>query len=140
MTKEAFIEKLNQDLSNEFGAIIQYVTYAAKVTGPSRPELAKFFLAEVADEQGHAQFLADKIVSLGGVPTTVASKVAPASSNKEMLEEVLSAESKAVQAYTERAEQAAQLGYKALALDLEDMIRDESNHREEVAKILAGWK
>ena len=139
MTKEAFIKKLNEDLSNEFSAIIQYTTYAAKVTGPFRPELSKFFLAEVADEQVHAQFLADKIVTLGGTPTTIASDVAQANSNKAMLEEVMKAESKAVQAYTERAEQANKLGFKALALDLEDMIRDESNHKEEVAKILSGW-
>ena len=30
-----------------------------------------FFLSEVPGEQGHAQFLANKIVALGGEPTTV---------------------------------------------------------------------
>lgn len=139
MTKETFIEQLNQDLSNEYAAIIQYITYAAKVTGPSRPELSKFFLAEVADEQLHAQFLADKIISLGGVPTTQAAPVAEATTNKAMLEAVRDAEGNAVVAYTQRAQQADALGLKALALDLEDMIRDESNHQEEVSKILAGW-
>jgi ferritin len=72
------IAKLNEDLAGEFGAIIQYLTYAAKVTGPYRPQLAQFFLAEVADEQLHAQFLANKIVALGGEPTTVPRPVAPA--------------------------------------------------------------
>lgn len=139
MTKEEFIKKLNEDLSNEFAAIIQYITYAAKVTGPFRPELSKFFLAEVADEQQHAQFLADKIITLGGKPSTTASAVPDVSSNKDMLEEVMKAEQRAIDAYTQRAEEANQLGLKSLALDLEDMIRDESNHREEVEKILLGW-
>jgi len=139
MNKESFINKLNQDLANEFSAIIQYTTYAAKVKGPFRPELAKFFLAEVADEQQHAQFLADKIITLGGEPTTSASDVPVVSTNREMLVEVMKAEERAVASYTERAEQAADLGYKSLALDLEDMIRDETNHKEEVEKILAGW-
>lgn len=30
------ITRLNDDLAGEFGAIIQYLTYAAKVTGPYR--------------------------------------------------------------------------------------------------------
>lgn len=139
MSKETFIKHLNQDLANEFAAIIQYITYASRVTGPYRPQLTQFLLAEVADEQSHAQFLADKIITLGGIPTTVPSVVPDVSSNKQILEEVLKAETKAVAAYTQRAEEANALGYKALALDLEDMIRDESNHREEVEKILKDW-
>jgi len=139
MTKQDFIDELNKDLANEFSAIIQYTIYAAKVMGPFRPELAKFFLEEVSDEQEHAKFLADKIITLGGTPTTIAANVAEASTNREMLEEVMKAEDKAIQAYTKRAEQASELGYKALSMDLEDMIRDETNHKEEVSKILQGW-
>jgi hypothetical protein len=86
------INNLNQDLADELGAIIQYTTYAAKVTGPYRPQLSAFFLEEVADEQLHAQFLANKIVALGGEPTTTPSPVAAANSNKEMLEAVYAAE------------------------------------------------
>ena len=140
ITKEKFLEKLNNDLSNEFSAIIQYITYAAKIKGPFRPELAKFFINEVADEQQHAQFLADKIVSLGGMPIATASPVADASSAKDMLKEVFKAESRAVSQYKERAKEAEELGFKALAIDLEDMIRDETKHREEVEKILSGWE
>lgn len=139
MTKDVLIAKLNEDLANEYGAIIQYTTYAARVTGPYRPQLAAFFLAEVADEQLHAKFLADKIVTLGGKPTTKAAPVAEANTNREMLEEVMVAETRAKEGYTERAKQADELGFKALALDLEDMIRDETNHREEVEKILTDW-
>ncbi|MDA1214490.1 MAG: ferritin-like domain-containing protein, partial [Planctomycetota bacterium] len=71
MDKKTMIDKLNEDLAGELGAIIQYLTYAAKATGPYRPQLSQFFLAEVADEQLHAQYLANKIVALGGEPTTI---------------------------------------------------------------------
>ncbi|HEX9562882.1 MAG TPA: ferritin-like domain-containing protein, partial [Gemmatimonadaceae bacterium] len=80
------VDGLNEDLAGELGAIIQYLTYAAKATGPFRPQLAQFFLTEVADEQLHAQFLANKIVALGGEPTTVPRPVPPAFTNREMLE------------------------------------------------------
>src|SRR3712207_5120845 len=88
MDKKELIAKLNEDLAGEFSAIIQYITYAAKATGPYRPQLAQFFLTEVADEQGHAQFLANKIVALGGEPTTMPRPVTAAKSNREMLEAV----------------------------------------------------
>ncbi len=139
MDKETLIENLNKDLAGELSAITQYITYAAKVTGPYRPQLAGFFLAEVADEQGHAQFLANKIVALGGEPTTVAEPVPPAATNKQMVEAVLAAERQAVVDYSERAEQADAFGDKGLVVQLEDMVRDESTHAEETERILRDW-
>ena len=47
MDKQPLVNHLNEDLAGELGAIIQYITYAAKATGPYRPQLVQFFLAEV---------------------------------------------------------------------------------------------
>ncbi|MGB0343873.1 MAG: ferritin-like domain-containing protein [Coraliomargarita sp.] len=139
MKKSTLIEKLNTDLAAELSAIIQYITYAAKATGPYRPQLSQFFQAEVADEQLHAQFLANKIVALGGEPTTEANPVPPAAGNRAMLEAVLAAEKEATAAYTERAKEAEAYGDKGLAVQLEDMVRDESGHAEETERILRDW-
>jgi bacterioferritin len=137
--KTQLISALNEDLSGEFSAIIQYLTYAAKATGPYRPQLSQFFLAEVPDEQGHAQFLANKIVALGGEPSVLARIVPPAKGNREMLMAVLEAERKAVADYTQRAKDAESFGDKGLAVQLEDMVRDESAHAEETERILRDW-
>ena len=139
MDKETLIERLNDDLSGELSAIIQYITYAAKATGPYRPQLVQFFLAEVPDEQAHAQYLANKIVALGGEPTTVARPVPAADSNRAMLEAILAAERQAMSDYTARAEQADAFGDKGLSVQLEDMVRDESGHAEETERILRDW-
>ena len=139
MDKQTLIDRLNDDLAGELSAIIQYITYAAKVTGPFRPQLAQFFLTEVADEQLHAQFLANKIVALGGEPTTQPRPVPPASSNLEMLQAVLAAEIQAGKDYTQRAREAEEFGDKGLAVQLEDMIRDEMGHSEETERILRDW-
>ncbi|MCA9946983.1 MAG: ferritin-like domain-containing protein [Ardenticatenaceae bacterium] len=139
MNKQELIDKLNEDLAGEFSAILQYITYAAKATGPYRPQLAQFFLTEVADEQLHAQFLANKIVALGGEPTTTAKPVPPAKNNREMLEAVLAAELQAGKDYTERAEQADAYGDKGLVVALEDMVRDEMGHSEETERMLRDW-
>jgi len=139
MDKAKLIDRLNEDLAGELSAIIQYITYAAKATGPYRPQLSQFFLAEVADEQGHAQFLANKIVALGGEPTTRPRAVPAAGSNHEMLEAVLAAERRAVKDYSQRAREAEEFGDKGLVVELEDIVRDESTHSEETERILRDW-
>jgi len=139
MDKQTLIDNMNKDLGNELSAIAQYLTYAAKATGPYRPQLSQFFLTEVADEQMHALFLANKIVALGGEPNTVAAPVPKASTNREMLEAVLAAELQAGKDYTQRAEEADAYGDKGLVVALEDMIRDEMGHSEETERMLRDW-
>lgn len=139
MDKQTMVKHLNEDLAGELGAIIQYITYAAKATGPYRPQLVQFFLTEVADEQLHAQYLANKIVALGGEPTTTPRPVPAAKTNREMLEAILAAEKDATADYTRRAQEAEKLGDKGLMVQLEDMVRDESGHSEETARMLQDW-
>jgi bacterioferritin len=139
MSKDALINALNNDLANEYQAVIMYTTYSAQVKGPYRLELVSFFQGEIPDEQGHAQFLADKIISLGGVPTTTPAPVPPAETPKEMLEQVVIAEKTAIDGYTERSEQARKAGEVGLAIQLENMIVDETGHYEETKKLLDEW-
>lgn len=139
MDKTELIKRLNEDLSGELSAITQYITYAAKATGPFRPQLSQFFLDEVPDEQGHALFLANKIVALGGEPTTKARPVPAANGSREMLEAALEAERAAIADYTQRAKDAEEFGDKGLVVQLEDMVRDESTHAEETERILRDW-
>lgn len=139
MDKQTLIDNLNSDLADELSAIIQYITYAAKATGPYRPQLAEFFLAEVTDEQVHAQYLANKIVALDGEPTTTPSAVAEAHNNREMLQAVLAAENRAIENYSKRAKEAEQYGDKGLMVQLEDFIADETSHSEETERMLRDW-
>jgi len=139
MDKKTLIDHLNEDLASELSAVIQYTTYAAKVTGPYRPQLEQFFLAEVPDEQMHAQFLANKIVALGGEPTTTPTPVAAAKTNRDMLQAVLEAETRAAAGYIVRANEADAFGDIGLKVQLEDMVRDETGHREETERILRDW-
>jgi len=140
MNKQTLIEVLNEDLAGELQAIIQYLTYSARVTGPWRLQLVQFMQTEIQDELLHAQFLADKIVALGGNPTTTPRPVPQAETPRQMLEAILAAELQAGKDYTLRAEQAAAFGDKGLAVQLENMILNESGHAEETAKLLKNWE
>ena len=139
VNKEQLIELLNGDLSREYQAIITYIQYAASVTGPYRTELKNFFLSEVPDETMHAQYLADKVAALGGVPSVTPEAVPQETKVKKMLENIVEAERTARNNYSIRAKQADELGEVGLANHLEDMADDESNHLDETLKILQGW-
>ena len=140
MTKEELIGKLNEDLAGEYQAIIMYTTYAATVTGPHRPALKDFFSAEVPEELAHAQFLADKVASLGGTPVTEPRPVPQTDEPRQMLQNVLEAEQQALIDYKARAEQASAYGDIGLSAHLETIVEDETSHYEETEKMLRGWR
>lgn len=138
-SEKELIDGLNEDLANEYAAIITYRTYASQVQGQWRVELRSFFTAEIADELAHAGLLADKIVALGGTPTTRAAEVKPAETARQMLENTLADEVAALKRYVTRRKLAEELEHYGLAVDLDDIIRDESNHRDEIRMILERW-
>lgn len=138
-TKEQLIDALNEDLSREYQAVIQYRTYASAVRGPYRPELRNFFEAEIADELTHAQLLADKVVALGGTPATQNAPVRVTHDAREMLRNALEDEEATIKRYVERRSQAEELGEHGLAVDMDDLIADESKHRDELRLMLERW-
>src|SRR3954470_12256958 len=134
------IAGLNEDLSWEFNAVISYRLFASMCSGPYRQELRQFFEAEIPDELGHAMFLSDKIVALGGTPITGPAPVEITTDNRRMLEIALQAERDTVRRYKERAQLAEEMGEVALKVRLEDIIVDETHHAEEIDRILTNWK
>ena len=138
--RQALLDGLNHDLAGEYQAIVMYTHYSAKMTGPYRRELRALFQLEIADELGHAQFLADKIATLGGEPTTKPRAIPDADEPREMLELVLAAEKQAITDYDERIRQADLSGDVGLKVNLENQVADETRHMEEIERTLAGWR
>ncbi len=138
VTREQLIKGLNEDLAHEYQAILMYSTFAAMASGIHRPLLKEFFEREIPDELRHAQFLANKITALGGLPTTKPAPVKLVESNRAMLEAVLKAEEETIARYVQRRHQAEALGDYGLVNDLEEIISDETRHKEETEKLLRG--
>ena len=133
---EELIKGLNIDLANEYGAAIQYSYSASVVSGLYRSPLKPFFEEEIADELGHALYLSEKIKTLGGTPTTESAKVPQPTEVKDILESVLKSESDTIKRYETRKKQAEALEMTELVVKLEDMIADETGHKEEVERLL----
>lgn len=134
--KQTLIDGLNEDLANEYQAVIMYNTYSAMASGIHRPILTGVFQGEIGEELAHARFLADKITALGGRPTTEPAPVELFTDARQMLEQVLKAESETIKRYVERRKQAEEFGDYGLAAELDNIISDETSHKEETEKLL----
>ena len=138
VTKEELIQGLQTDLAHEYQAILTYTNYAALARGIHRPLLKDFFDQEATEELRHAQFLANKITALGGNPVTEPAEVVLHDDPTAMLEEVLQAETETIERYVKRREEAELYGDYGLAVDLDEIISDETDHKEETQKLLQG--
>jgi ferritin len=86
MPATAFVERLNEQIANEFAASQQYIANAVHYDGETLPRLAAFFYAQALEERNHAMMMvqylldADAEVRIPGVAapeTTFADIVAP---------------------------------------------------------------
>lgn len=136
--KQKLIDGLNEDLTHEYQAVLMYTSYAALASGIHRPLLKDFFEAEITDELDHAKFLANKVTALGGKPATRIADVPLPADNRGMLQQVFKAESETIERYVERRRQAEEFGDYGLAADLDNIISDETGHKEETEKLLRG--
>ncbi|HSJ09351.1 MAG TPA: ferritin-like domain-containing protein [Longimicrobiales bacterium] len=138
--REELIRGLNEDLANEYTAIISYMLFSRLVSGAHRLDLMGFLEGEIVDELEHAKFLSQKIVALGGMPTTEPKPVTLSQNNREMLEISLKAEKETIVRYTERIRQAEELGELGLKVELENLVMEETHHKEDLERMLMGWR
>lgn len=138
MSKETLIRGLNEDLAAEWGTVIRYTYQAGKAFGLLGAELRELFQEESQDELGHAAFLTDVIVDLGGEPTTMPKEFAKPADLKGMLELDVQMELQDVENYVKHAKLAEELGEVELKLKLEEMAADEAGHARELRRLLKG--
>jgi bacterioferritin len=138
MSQEELIAGLNEDLAAELGTVIRYTYQSSKAMGFAGVELREILEDEIADELGHAAFLMDVIVDLGGEPTTTPKDFEKPESLKAMLELDLEMEKQDVEHYRAHAALAAELGLVELQLKLEEMAVDEAGHARELRRLIGG--
>lgn len=138
MSKEKLINGLNEDLAAEWGTVIRYTYQAGKSFGLRGAELREILQREVQDEIGHATFLTDVIIDLGGDPVTKPKDFDKTGDIKGMVELDLQMELQDVENYKKRANQAEELGEIELKVKLEEMAADENRHARQLRRLLRG--
>ncbi len=138
MSKEDLIKGLNEDLAAELGTVIRYTYQSSKAMGFVGYELREILKGEIADELGHAAFLMDVIVDLGGEPTTTPRPFDKPEGLKAMLELDMAMEKQDVANYRAHAALADELGLVELNIKLEEMAADEAGHARELRRLVGG--
>lgn len=137
---QKLLEGLQQDLTREVQAVLQYTYQSAMALGPRALSLREFLRKSAADELRHVGFLADQIVNLGGSPKMNAPKFSETKDPKQMLENDLDSERDAILEYRERAKQAETASEVGLKVRLEGLLAEETDHAHELERILRGWQ
>jgi bacterioferritin len=136
MTRKQLIDRLNDDLSREYQAIIAYVVYSQTLKGAQYMNIARELESHAKQELEHALTVAKQIDYLGGVPTTTPKPVKVVNENEAMLRADLENENETVRNYRERVRECEALGEYAIAEDIREILRQEQEHQIDLATAL----
>src|SRR5207342_3065594 len=93
VTRKQLIEKLNEDLSREYQAIIAYVVYSQVLKGAEYMNIATELEKHAGEELSHALIISKHVDYLGGMPTSTSLPVKLTDKAEEMLRADLQNES-----------------------------------------------
>ena len=136
ITRDALIDRLNEDLAREYQAIIAYVIYSQVLKGAEYMNIAKELETHAREELEHALTISKQIDYLGGMPTASPKPVKQSEKAEEMLRADLKNESDTIRAYRERIGQCESLGEYAIAEDIREILRQEQEHLIDLATAL----
>ena len=136
MTRKELIEKLNEDLSREYQAIIAYVVYSQVLKGAQYMSIAKELEKHASEELAHALTVAKHIDYLGGMPTTTPLPVPTFEDAEKMLRADLENENDTLRGYRERVKQCEAMGEYGIAEDIREILRQEQEHQTDLATAL----
>ncbi len=133
--KKALIEGLNDAFNREITTVIRYLLQGSTIQGLKNERLRQAYRDEVADELGHAQYLADKIVMLGAMPRLHVQVSQKPPAIDEMMERDLAAEESDIRHYRRLAKMAEQAGEIELKVRMEEQASDETRHAEQLRRL-----
>ena len=108
-TKGQLVDDLNRDLRLEFQSIVQYVQHVAVITGPEYTSTVDELKKHLVQELSHATVLSEQVAFLGGEPATTVPEVPPVADSKDALRADLELETRQLDRYRQRVEQATEL-------------------------------
>jgi bacterioferritin len=128
MDQSAFVDLLNADLRTEYQSIVQYIQHVAVIKGAEYLSTVDELRTHITQEIKHASVLAEQIAFLGGIPTVEVAAVTPATEAREALTADLELESRQLDRYRERVQQAGDLGLVDVGEALRPLLTETQEH------------
>ena len=147
MDRERVIEVLNEVLATELVCVLRYKQHYYVAQGQFSDAAKAEFLEHAADEQQHADMVAERITQLNGKPdldpkglaTRAHADYAESESLKEMIEEDLIAERIAIASYLEISRWLADGDPTSRRL-IETILEQEEEHADDLMDLLDYWE
>ncbi len=136
MVNSTIIAGLNRALNREVSTFLRYMLQAASIKGAEWEAVRSMYLEEVKDEVGHAQYLANAIVTLGGTPKLAPDLAPPPADARAMLTNDVKEERVDVEHYLKLARMAEEAGLISLKMKMEEQAADEEEHGQEMQRLL----
>jgi bacterioferritin len=136
LTREMFIDALNEDLSREYQAIIAYVNYSQVIKGAAYMNIADELEVHAKEELEHALKIANAVDYLGGMPSVTPKLVKTSEKAEEMIRFDLDNEFDTIRNYRRRVKQAEALDEYAIAETLRGILVEEQDHLVSLATAL----
>ncbi|MCD6461573.1 MAG: ferritin-like domain-containing protein [Thermoplasmata archaeon] len=130
------IKLLNDDLSWEYTAAVQYIQHSGVMKGAAYADITKEMKIHATEEIQHALILVDQIAYLGGTPTARVYEAKKSKDTVEMLKQDLEGELDAVRRYKERIQEAESIQEYALAQKLREILATEQEHAMDLQSAL----
>ena len=131
MSKQDVIKALNQDVTEELAAIIQYTWHHFMAEGMESPAIVDLFQKTAMDEMKHLEMLAERIVYLGGEPPTTLGDVRKGGDLRKMVQDDLEGEDRAISLYQQHIELAEREKDYTTRHILEEILEDEEGHADQ---------
>ena len=136
MASEKLKELLNKAIARELKVSIQYMWQHVLAKGFEgelvKPELRRIAIVEMS----HAELIAERLVYLGGIPTTQPDPIEIGDSVRKMIEIDRKAEEEAIKLYKEIIRTALKEEDYTTAKLFEQILADEEKHHEYFSSIL----
>jgi len=137
ISTQELVVKLNNDLSWEYTAAIQYIQHSSVITGAAYMGIKKELILHANEEIQHAITLAGQINYLRGCPTIHVYEAKTSQDNTAMLQQDLEGENDAIRRYIERIQEAEDLNLFHLAQQLRQILAMEQEHAMDLEEALA---
>lgn len=143
--RETVIQLLNDALATEIVCNLRYKSHYFRADGIKANVAAEEFLEHANQEQDHADWLAERIVQLGGKPNFSPDGLLSRShaeyiegeNLREMIKEDLVAERIAIDSYREVVQYLGDRDPTSRRI-MEDILAQEEEHADDMASLLAG--
>ncbi len=141
------IEVLNAALATEMVCVLRYKRHYYMAQGINSESVKAEFAEHAAEEQGHADRIAERIVQLGGEPDLSPEGLASRSHSqyvegttlRQMIEEDLVAERIAIESYREIALWLEGKDSTTRKM-MEEILANEEEHADDLSSLLAGMR